>query len=97
MDMIWQEFLGIKNPTLPCEYHTENFTNQELNTLLSSFGGGNSLTDPKSIGTIAEYYFNLYRNNGLTREEYDKDVKQMYIDGLGRFLNTLWNMIINKK
>lgn len=94
-DIFWQELLCGSPNTLPRNCYTEHFSRDELQTLLNSWGGGNTLQDPKSIGQLAEHVYTTFNSS----EEFcaDPNIQQMWRDGLGRFLQTLWKMIENKK
>ena len=94
MDKIWQSFLGIQQPSLPLNFRSENFTHDELEELLKSWGGGNVLNDPRDIAVMAE---KAYAFKDDKQYFADPDIKQMWKDGLGYFLIELWKMVAKKK
>lgn len=94
MDRFWQSFLGLQQPTLPTDLCSEHFTHDELEELLQLWGGGNVLSDPSGIADMAEKAYAFESD-----EQYfaDPGIKQMWRDGLGRFLTGLWKMVATKK
>lgn len=94
MDQFWQAFLGLSQPALPVGFHTEHFSNEELQTLCKSFSGGNTLSDPESLGELAEF---LYIFKDYDEFAAHPRIVRMQRDGLGRFLTTAWEMICKKK
>lgn len=86
---------SLKSPSLPSHIRTQNFTNAELNSLISSFSGGNVMSDPTQICKLAEYFYGKY--NSWESVIDDPDCLQMINDGLRPFLRTLWNMVASKK
>ena len=94
MNQWFQSLLGLKQPSLPADLSSQNFTHDELEQLLALWGGGNVLSDPNSLVDLAEKAF-TFEND----EQYfaDKGIKMMWQDGLGPFLIGLWTMIAKKK
>ena len=94
MDLFWQNLLGLQQPRLPRDFHTEHFTNQELNEILASWGGGNVIGDPKSIGQMAEWFYGMRDWEEFSTNE---DVVGMWKDGLGRMLVKAWTLVCEKR
>ena len=94
MDKLWQKFLGLQQPQLPRDFHTEHFTNQELQSILDTWGGGNVIGEPTSIGRMAEWFYGMRDWEEFSTNE---DVLGMWKDGLGRMLFFTWRMICEKR
>lgn len=86
---------SLKSPSLPADIHTVHFTNAELNSLISSFGCGNVMSDPTQMCTMAEHVYARY--NSWTELIDDPSNLQMINDGLRPFLRTLWDTIAAKR
>lgn len=94
MEKLFQTFLGLQQPAIPKDFHTEHFTHKDYTELLGLWGGGNILKEPTSLANIAE---KAYQYEDDTQFFADPDVKMMWRDGLGSFLIGLWVMIAKKK
>ena len=94
MDIAWQKLLGITTPVLPGYFRSEHFTNSELNEILRSWSGGNTLNNPTDIATFVERIYTFDSWEDLSAEPW---YQQMYKDGLGRCLITTWTMVAAKK
>lgn len=94
MDLLWQKFLGLEQSQLPHDFRTEHFNRQELQSVLESWGGGNVINDPTSIGQMMEWFYGMadfqeFSTNG--------DVLSMWRDGLGRMLIKSWTLVCEKR
>lgn len=86
---------SLKSPSLPSHIRTANFTNSELNSLISNFASGNVMTDPTQMCQMAEHFFRNYDSWENVID--DPRNLQMINDGLRPFLRFLWNMIAAKR
>jgi hypothetical protein len=94
MDILWQNFLGLQNPRLPSDFCTAHFNNQELQTILDSWGGGNVISEPTSIGTMMETFYGMADYDEFSNH---KGVIQMARDGLGTMLVKSWTLVCQKR
>jgi hypothetical protein len=88
---------SLKSPSLPSHIRTQNFTNAELNSLISSFGGGNVMSDPSQMCQLAEHFYGRPDYTSWESVIDDPNNLQMINDGLKNFLRILWNLIAHKK
>ena len=95
IDFVTQFFYSLKSKPLNSAVRTEHFTNTELNSLITSFGNGNTLVDPYQMCELAEKFYKDY--DSWIDVKNDPYLEQMFKDGLHHFLWTLWDMVAAKR
>jgi hypothetical protein len=77
---------------LPDDFHTEHFSNEELETLVKNHG--QLLVSPTDIAPIVE---KMYGFNSLHEVLDDQMANKMFYYDRGRFVATIWKMVCKKK